>query len=432
MTFEPVPAAEDAAPGPDPLAAEWADPAWQDAWFAQVAAEWDAADHPPEQPDGAEGAAAGGLPRSVACGAVHELIVDELSHTARAARAMAAAQYRLIGELVAQAAAAPDPWVGADPTLHPGHVDPRERTVGQVRAERRELAVRAAVLDAAVRLQLSETTVRTRARHAATLVARCPRLWGAFLDGDVPEHSATAAAQLAESLPRDDAGAWAAFDEGALDRARRLTPNTFRTSARALRERVHAESIEARHARAAADRRVWIEADLDAMATLTVRLPADRANAAWNRIDVTARHLHARTDDARTLAQLRADVAADLLAHGVTDDSADAERSGGTGSAATVAITVPALTLLGHDDEPATLEGYGPIDRDAAARLAGTASSWIRILTHPVTGSALTLDRTTYRVPVALRRWLGVKHPVCVAPGCARPARECDIDHRIE
>lgn len=38
-----------------------------------------------------------------------------------------------------------------------------------------------------------------------------------------------------------------------------------------------------------------------------------------------------------------------------------------------VLVTVPALTLLGVSDEPATLEGYGPIDHDTAMRLAATA-----------------------------------------------------------
>lgn len=71
---------------------------------------------------------------------------------------------------------------------------------------------------------------------------------------------------------------------------------------------------------------------------------------------------------------------------------------------ATVVVTVPGLTLLGRGDEPATLEGCGPIDLDTARRLAGSATSWVRLLTHPVSGAPLVLDRTTYRVPVALRR----------------------------
>jgi hypothetical protein len=64
--------------------------------------------------------------------------------------------------------------------------------------------------------------------------------------------------------------------------------------------------------------------------------------------------------------------------------------------------------------------------------MAGGAKSWVRILTHPVTGTVLNVDRTTYRVPKALRRWLGVRDPVCVFPGCTRIARDCQIDHRID
>jgi hypothetical protein len=107
----------------------------------------------------------------------------------------------------------------------------------------------------------------------------------------------------------------------------------------------------------------------------------------------------------------------------------DAPRTFRSAPPATVIVTVPALTLLGHDAEPATLEGYGPIDLDTARRLAGTARSWIRLLTHPVTGAPLVLDRRTYRVPVVLRRWLGITSPTCVFPGCACAARDCDIDH---
>ena len=140
-------------------------------------------------------------------------------------------------------------------------------------------------------------------------------------------------------------------------------------------------------------------------------------------MDEAARHLRAQEGEARTLAQLRADVAVGLLG----DPGGEARRA-----KAAVAVTIPALTLLGHGDEPAILDGYGPIDRDTAARLAGDATSWVRILTHPVTGTVLDVDRRTYRVPKPLRRWLGVRDPVCTFPGCGRLARDCDIDHRQE
>ena len=264
---------------------------------------------------------------------------------------------------------------------------------------------------------------------------------------------------------------WRAFDEGALDRALRLPPARFTAAARALRERVHSESIEARHRRAARDRGVWVSPELDGMATLTALLPADRAYDALTRVDRIARHLRVAPDEERTLAQLRADAVADLLTAGAPT-TAGAPSAGGSlsaggsapaadaptvsristpsavrsasvhGSPTTtfppiarpdrrpgVVVTVPALTLLGAGAEPATLDGYGPIDLDTARRLAGEASSWVRVLTHPLTGAPVALDRSTYRVPTALRRWLGVTSPTCVFPGCGRPARDCDLDH---
>ena len=47
-------------------------------------------------------------------------------------------------------------------------------------------------------------------------------------------------------------------------------------------------------------------------------MPAADAYAAYARVDAHARHLAAQPGESRTLAQLRADVIADLLANGET------------------------------------------------------------------------------------------------------------------
>ena len=94
-----------------------------------------------------------------------------------------------------------------------------------------------------------------------------------------------------------------------------------------------------------------------------------------------------------------------------------------------VTLTVPALTLLGRGDEPAVIDGYGPIPLDVAKTLAAGADSWHRVLTHPVTGVRLCLDRETYRVPAALRAWLADRDGTCRFPGCDRAASSCDVDH---
>lgn len=397
-------------------------------------------------------------------------------------------EYRLILAILDDAAFDPTPWVGPDPTVDRAWIDRRGRTAAAVRRDRIDLAERAAVAEIAVRLRLSEQTVRTRAAHARTLVDGCPRLWSAFSDGRLSEKHAVDAARLASTLPAGDTDALERFDEEACAQALVLPPAKFAVAARVVRERVHAESLESRHRRAAQDRGVWLTAELDGMASLHALLPADRAHAVMSRLDRAARHLRAAPDENRTLAQLRADAFADLVT--MTDDvplasptSADSAppapgpapnaspvadtaepvpdpappAAGPAPSApdpapsapdlapsapaaavartlrsappATVVITIPALTLLGLDSEPATLEGYGPIDLDSARRLAGDATSWIRLLTHPVTGAPLVLDRKTYRVPAALRRWLGVTSPTCVFPGCNRAARDCDLDH---
>lgn len=44
-------------------------------------------------------------------------------------------------------------------------------------------------------------------------------------------------------------------------------------------------------------------------------------------------------------------------------------------------------------------------------------------------GTVLDVDRTTYRPPADLVRWLRVRDQTCRFPGCARRAARCDLDH---
>jgi hypothetical protein len=92
-------------------------------------------------------------------------------------------------------------------------------------------------------------------------------------------------------------------------------------------------------------------------------------------------------------------------------------------------VTVPVLTLLGLDDEPAELDGYGPIDADTARRLAAHAPSMRRILVHPETGVALSYGREHYRAPADLDGFVRVRDGRCRFPGCSRRAERADLDH---
>ncbi|TFB73230.1 HNH endonuclease [Cryobacterium glaciale] len=210
-----------------------------------------------------------------------------------------------------------------------------------------------------------------------------------------------------------------------LPHAKRLTPTQFDGKARKLRERFHPDSITVRRAKCLADRRVQFFPDKDGMATLWLRAAGDDLQAVYTRITDAAISLQG-PGESRTLSELRADVAVDLLQQGVTGTGL------GAGLTANVNITVPVLTLMGKSEEPADLEGYGPIDPETARRLAGTATSFLRVLTHPHTGIVLDVSAEPFRVPASLKKYLRLRDGTCRFPGCNRSAGHSDLDHTID
>jgi hypothetical protein len=236
-----------------------------------------------------------------------------------------------------------------------------------------------------------------------------------------------------------------------------LVPARFRAKARTWRERHHPVSIEKRHSRSLADRRVEYAPDRDGMAWLSAYLPASQAAGIWDRTTTAARALQG-ADEVRTLTQLRADITATWLltagrertpagtTHGTMDGSAmdgagDGNPADGAlaghvpagdvpSPAAQVLITVPVLSLLGLTEEPAMLDGYGPVPPSMGrALVADGASSFLRVLTDPRDGAPLEIGRTSYRIPKALRQWLRLRDGKCPFPGCNSQSLDNDADH---
>ena len=97
---------------------------------------------------------------------------------------------------------------------------------------------------------------------------------------------------------------------------------------------------------------------------------------------------------------------------------------------AQVLVTVPVLSLLGVTEEPAMLDGYGPIPPSMARRLlAEGADSFYRVLTDPRDGAPLEIGRTSYRPTKALRQWLRLRDGKCPFPGCNNPSLDNEADH---
>lgn len=227
------------------------------------------------------------------------------------------------------------------------------------------------------------------------------------------------------------------YEARVLPHARTLVPSRFERTAHMIRENLAPADLTARHRAALEQRRTAIEPAADGMAWYGAFLSAEDAVGAAAAVTGLARSLMVDGEE-RTLPQVEADVFRDLIvdAAGVTlpPDGSTAPvptPAARRGVRPEVLVHVPVLTAMSRSEAPGALERYGPIDAETARRLAGCATGFIRILTDPETGAALSFGRTTYRVPAELRRYLQVRDEVCQFVGCTRPARFCDIDHTI-
>jgi hypothetical protein len=270
-----------------------------------------------------------------------------------------------------------------------------------------------------------------------------------------------------ESSPLKGQDEFTAYETELLPYAETLTPPQFARKARAIATR-HARDdtdvTEERHRTAIIHREFTITPDEDGMANLHLYIDAVAATAIYNRATDAGKQLKSKEDE-RTLTQRRTDAATELLLTGTThtpgtptvdalngrtmvrfvttDDLAITGTAGsepalghavigtglGAGISAQVSVHVPALTLLGHGTEEAYLDQYGPINLETAKLLMGSVSTFTRVLTEPDSGAILSVGKTRYTVPAAMRLWLHFRDGTCRFPGCTQPARACETDH---
>ena len=294
-----------------------------------------------------------------------------------------------------------------------------------------DLTRRAFRAELACALLIPEPTAERLCSESESLVRDLPATLEALRDGRLSERHARV---LIDHLGPLDADDRQAVERIAIPLAATLTVAKFDRRVRTLRERRAPEQAIERQRAAREDRDVSLAPGRDGMAWLTAHLPAVDAVAIYTRIDATARAM-LRDGDSRTLAQLRADLLCSVLLEGDSGGApglADVQRVTYQAIRPQVIVTIPALSLLGRDDAPGMLEGYGPIDAQTARRLVSDSPTLQRLLTDPVSGAELTLDRRRYRVTGELRTWLRARDGGCRFPGCGRATRACDIDHTLD
>ena len=162
------------------------------------------------------------------------------------------------------------------------------------------------------------------------------------------------------------------------------------------------------------------------MVLLPVLLDAPQGQLIFTRLTAAATLLPAADD--RTMDQKRADLLVDAVLSGLPHDALPELQ----GRRPSIQIVVSADTLLGLDDEPADLAGYGPITAETARRYAADESgTWRRLLTDPDTGALLDIGRDSYRPAQRLRDFVQARDGVCCFPTCGQPGYRCEFEHIV-
>lgn len=181
----------------------------------------------------------------------------------------------------------------------------------------------------------------------------------------------------------------------------------------------------------------------------------ERVVAAHARIEAIARAAQRCGNDPRTLAQLRSDVALDLLQFGTIPPAADADEehhepnhrdartaAAGAGTSlryrdlgelppARVDIVVSLETLLGHQNGVADIPGWSTIGAHRArAAAVSHGSVWARLVTDPL-GHLIEKSTKSYRPTPDIRSQVVARDGTCRFPECQRAAFRCQCDHIV-
>jgi hypothetical protein len=215
----------------------------------------------------------------------------------------------------------------------------------------------------------------------------------------------------------------------AVERGADLTTTQLRRVLRRELIAVDAAVTHERVVRARADRSVQVEWAPDGMAWVSAFLPAPDAMVVRTVLDAAADASASVLDD-RTADQRRADAFVSIFTTiadtGVLPCGEHLPVRRGTRPH--IQVTVAASTLLGLDEAPAELAGFGPIPAGVARQIA-TDGTWRRLLTDAQDGTLVERGSTTYRPGAVLGAHVIARDVVCTFPGCVRTAKNCELDH---
>ena len=227
-------------------------------------------------------------------------------------------------------------------------------------------------------------------------------------------------------LSRDDRLAVDALVAKDPERLERISLRQLVGEIRAEASRIDPASVVARRRNAEADRRVTLRPAPDTMTWLTALLPVKDGVAAYAALTRAADTARA-AGDPRPQGQVMADALVGRVLQGDSVVAGNARVS--------LNVVMTDYDLFGGGDEPAYLDGHGPMPAELARELVAGACSrgervWLRRLyAHPTTGELVAADTRGRVFRGSLARFIRLRDRVCRTPWCDAPVRH--LDHPI-
>ncbi|WP_406034125.1 DUF222 domain-containing protein [Nocardioides sp. NBC_00163] len=177
------------------------------------------------------------------------------------------------------------------------------------------------------------------------------------------------------------------------------------------------ESVVARAANAVKDPRVSLRPAPDTMTWLGALLPVKDGVAVFAALDQAAKAAAAAGDE-RTRGQVMADTLVDRITGRTTDAKPRIE----------VKIVMTADSLTNDTNQPAMVEGYGPVPAAWAREALADAEVFVRRLFTDPAGRLVAMESRARKAPDGLAEFIATRDGgICRTVGCDAPIR--NIDH---
>ncbi|HET7691308.1 MAG TPA: DUF222 domain-containing protein [Nocardioidaceae bacterium] len=251
---------------------------------------------------------------------------------------------------------------------------------------------------------------------AEALVGEMPHTLAALAAGEINEWRAMIAVRETACLTREDR---ATADAELADRLATMGDRQIEAEFKRIAYRLDPYAFVERQRRAESERNVSTRPAPDVMCYLTALLPVKQGIAA-----LAALKRHADTKVSEGDERSRGQIMADTLVERLTGQSVAGQVP------VEVQLVISAESLAGASDEPAHLQGHGPVPAPWARELVRNsgAAVWIRRL-YTEHGRLVAMEATQRLFPDGLRRFIVARDQVCRTPWCDAPIRH--IDHPL-